>query len=143
MFGTQETPSLLDGKVKLMIHLLSPANRPMQKTQDLQSFWQNTYSEVKKELRGKYKKHYGPNDPYSAIATSKTKKRISQPICLLSVPAQYFNRRYKRSGHLWQDRYQSKFITSGEYLYTLVYYIEYNPVEAGLAQEILPLGCKT
>ena len=76
MFGTKSTPAVLDGKVKLMIHLLSPASRPMQVTQDLESFWENTYDEVKKELRGKYKKHYWPDDPLEAKATSKTKKNM-------------------------------------------------------------------
>ncbi len=76
MFGTKNTPAVLNGKVKLMIHLLSPASRPMQVTQDLKSFWENTYDEVKKELRGKYKKHYWPDDPLEAKATSKTKKRM-------------------------------------------------------------------
>ncbi len=74
MFGTAQTPSILNGKVPLMLHLLSPAKRPMQMTQDLASFWANTYDEVKKELRGKYKKHYWPDDPLEARATSKTKK---------------------------------------------------------------------
>ena len=76
MFGTKSTPTVLNGKVKLMIHLLSPASRPMQMTQDLESFWKNTYEEVKKELRGKYKRHYWPDDPLEAKATSKTKKRM-------------------------------------------------------------------
>ncbi|MGB5506808.1 MAG: ATP-dependent helicase HrpB [Sulfurovum sp.] len=76
MFGTKSTPCVLGGKVKLMIHLLSPASRPMQVTQDLESFWTNTYGEVKKELRGKYKKHYWPDDPLTAVATSKTKKHM-------------------------------------------------------------------
>ena len=76
MFGAKETPSVLGGKVKLMLHLLSPASRPMQVTQDLESFWKNTYDEVKKELRGKYKKHYWPDDPLEAKATSRTKKRM-------------------------------------------------------------------
>ena len=76
MFGTKETPSVLGGKVKLMLHLLSPAHRPMQVTQDLTSFWANTYDEVKKELRGKYKKHYWPDDPLEAQATSRVKKRM-------------------------------------------------------------------
>ena len=76
MFGTKNTPTVLNGKIKLMIHLLSPASRPMQLTQDLESFWENTYDEVKKELRGKYKKHYWPDDPLEAKATSKTKKRM-------------------------------------------------------------------
>jgi len=74
MFGTAQTPSVLNGKVPLMLHLLSPAKRPMQMTLDLSSFWVNTYDEVKKELRGKYKKHYWPDDPLEAEATSKTKK---------------------------------------------------------------------
>jgi len=74
MFGTQTTPTVLKGKMKLMLHLLSPAKRPMQMTQDLESFWNNTYDEVKKELRGKYKKHYWPDDPLEAQATSRTKK---------------------------------------------------------------------
>ena len=76
MFGTTDTPTVLNGKVKLMLHLLSPASRPMQMTQDLKSFWENTYDEVKKELRGKYKRHYWPDDPLEAQATSKTKKRM-------------------------------------------------------------------
>ena len=74
VFGTEQTPSLLNGKVPLMLHLLSPASRPMQMTKDLKSFWENTYEEVKKELRGKYKRHYWPDDPLEAQATSKTKK---------------------------------------------------------------------
>jgi ATP-dependent helicase HrpB len=76
MFGTTETPSVMGGKVKLMLHLLSPAHKPMQITQDLQSFWANTYADVKKDLRGKYKRHYWPDDPLEAKATSKTKKWI-------------------------------------------------------------------
>ncbi|RLA61205.1 MAG: ATP-dependent helicase HrpB [Epsilonproteobacteria bacterium] len=74
MFGTQETPHILNGKVKLMLHLLSPAHKPMQITQDLKSFWANTYADVKKDLRGKYKRHYWPDDPLEAKATSRTKK---------------------------------------------------------------------
>ena len=76
MFGTEHTPSILEGKVPLMLHLLSPASRPMQITKDLKSFWENTYEDVKKELRGKYKKHYWPDNPLEAQATSKTKKRM-------------------------------------------------------------------
>ena len=76
MFGTKATPTVLKGKIKLMIHLLSPASRPMQVTQDLENFWKSTYDEVKKELRGKYKKHYWPDDPLTAQATSKTKKNM-------------------------------------------------------------------
>jgi len=76
MFGTHETPRLLQGKIALTIHLLSPAHRPMQVTKDLKSFWKTTYTDVKKELRGKYKKHYWPDDPLNAQATSKTKKNM-------------------------------------------------------------------
>jgi ATP-dependent helicase HrpB len=76
MFGTQSTPTILNGKVKLMIHLLSPASCPMQITQDLESFWANTYADVKKDLRGKYKRHYWPDDPLTAQATSKTRKNM-------------------------------------------------------------------
>ena len=76
MFGTRKTPELLDGRFPLTLHLLSPAHRPMQVTRDLESFWKTTYAEVKKELRGKYKKHYWPDDPLAAQATSKTKKNM-------------------------------------------------------------------
>ena len=76
MFGTKSTPSILNGKLKLMIHLLSPASRPMQITQDLESFWANTYADVKKDLRGKYKRHYWPDNPLTAVATSRTKKNM-------------------------------------------------------------------
>jgi len=77
VFGLYETPKILNGHYSLMMHLLSPARRPMQVTQDLNSFWQTTYHEVKKELRGKYKRHYWPDDPFTAQATSKTKKQMN------------------------------------------------------------------
>lgn len=76
MFGVKTTPMVFNGKVKLMLHLLSPASRPMQITTDLESFWINSYDEVKKELRGKYKRHYWPDDPLTAQATSKSKKNM-------------------------------------------------------------------
>jgi len=76
VFGLYETPTLLNGLCSLMMHLLSPARRPMQVTKDLNSFWKTTYHEVKKELRGKYKRHYWPDDPFTAQATSKTKKNM-------------------------------------------------------------------
>lgn len=78
VFGLYETPTILNGHCGLMMHLLSPARRPMQVTQDLNSFWQTTYHEVKKELRGKYKRHYWPDDPFTAQATSKTKKQMNR-----------------------------------------------------------------
>ncbi|WP_237063988.1 ATP-dependent helicase HrpB [Microbulbifer zhoushanensis] len=76
LFGLAQTPAILQGRFELMIYLLSPAQRPVQVTRDLASFWQNTYTEVKKELRIRYQKHYWPDDPLSAQATSKTRKRM-------------------------------------------------------------------
>ncbi|MEA3523734.1 MAG: ATP-dependent helicase HrpB [Campylobacterota bacterium] len=76
LFGMLESPLLIGLHVKLSIDLLSPAHRSMQITQDLQSFWENTYHEVRKELRGKYKKHYWPENPFEAKATNKTKKNM-------------------------------------------------------------------
>ena len=65
------------------------------------------------------------------------KENLSTFIRIVSANySQYFNKRYKRSGHLWQDRFQSKYITSEEYLYTLIRYIEYNPLEAALAKKV-------
>ena len=76
MFGLEETPRILNNTIALQIQLLSPAMRPIQITYDLSSFWKNSYAEVRKELRGKYKRHYWPEDPYEAIATKKTKKHM-------------------------------------------------------------------
>ncbi len=78
MFGLGETPSLCGGRVQLMLHLLSPAQRPIQVTQDLRGFWERTYAEVKKELKGRYPKHYWPDDPWSAAATARAKPRRSR-----------------------------------------------------------------
>ncbi|MFT7090306.1 MAG: ATP-dependent helicase HrpB [Sulfitobacter sp.] len=75
MFGCERSPSILDGKVELLIHLLSPAGRPLQVTQDLAGFWQSSYKEVKKEMKGRYPKHPWPDDPTAAVATRHTKKR--------------------------------------------------------------------
>ena len=74
MFGLHETPMILNNTIALQIHLLSPARQPIQITYDLKSFWENSYDEVRKELRGKYKRHYWPENPFDAIATSKTKR---------------------------------------------------------------------
>ncbi len=76
MFGLEKTPTVLKSSIALQIHLLSPAMRSIQITYDLSSFWRNSYSEVRKELRGKYKRHYWPENPYEAIATQKTKKHL-------------------------------------------------------------------
>lgn len=75
IFGMLETPKIGGGKVPLLIHLLSPASRPVQVTKDLKSFWSNGYFEVRKDLRGRYPKHHWPDDPLSATPTRGTKKR--------------------------------------------------------------------
>jgi ATP-dependent helicase HrpB len=76
VFGLHETPKIMSGLIALQIHLLSPAMRPIQITYDLKSFWENSYSEVRSELRGTYKRHYWPENPYEAVATNKTKKHM-------------------------------------------------------------------
>jgi len=78
VFGLMETPRILNNSIALQIHLLSPAMKPIQITYDLKSFWENSYDEVRKELRGKYKRHYWPDDPYDAVATNKTKKNMNR-----------------------------------------------------------------
>lgn len=75
MFGATNTPTVLEGKVPALVHLLSPAGRPIQVTRDLAGFWQTTYHEVKKELKGRYPKHYWPDDPLTAKATSRVRPR--------------------------------------------------------------------
>ena len=74
LFGQQETLCIFDGRIKLQLALLSPARRPLQLTQDLATFWQGAYDDVKKEMRGRYPKHYWPDDPLQAQATKRTKK---------------------------------------------------------------------
>jgi len=75
VFGLLDTPSIGGGKVPLLMHLLSPASRPVQVTRDLRSFWNTGYFEVRKDLRGRYPKHHWPDDPLAAIPTRGTKKR--------------------------------------------------------------------
>jgi len=75
MFGLADTPTVGWGKVPVTLHLLSPARRPMQVTQDLRGFWNGAYHEVKKELKGRYPKHPWPDDPWNAIPTARTKKK--------------------------------------------------------------------
>ncbi|NBC85297.1 MAG: ATP-dependent helicase HrpB [Bacteroidetes bacterium] len=75
MFGQTQTPRVAGGRVPLTIHLLSPAQRPVQITQDLENFWDHTYHEVAKDMRGRYPKHYWPEDPYSATPTSRVRPR--------------------------------------------------------------------
>lgn len=74
LYGMQDTLTLANGELPVLIELLSPAHRPIQKTRDLASFWQGSYKEVQKEMKGRYPKHYWPDDPANALATTKTKK---------------------------------------------------------------------
>lgn len=74
LFGLAESPTIVNGQVKLLFHLLSPARKPLAITNDLSSFWNGPYAEVRKEMRGRYPKHPWPQDPWSAQATARTKR---------------------------------------------------------------------
>ena len=75
LFGLADTPRIAGGRVAVKLHLLSPAQRPVQVTQDLANFWRSTYAEVKKDLKGRYPKHYWPDDPLIAEPTARAKPR--------------------------------------------------------------------
>ncbi|MBT2117503.1 ATP-dependent helicase HrpB [Dyella sp. LX-66] len=75
LFGLADTPRVGNGRVPVTLHLLSPAGRPIQVTQDLKGFWERTYPEVKKELKGRYPRHPWPDDPWSATPTHRAKPR--------------------------------------------------------------------
>jgi ATP-dependent helicase HrpB len=75
LFGLSQTPAVAGGKLPLLLKLLSPAGRPVQITQDLVSFWNRGYHDVKKDLKGRYPKHYWPDDPYTAQATRRARPR--------------------------------------------------------------------
>jgi ATP-dependent helicase HrpB len=75
LFGLAETPRIGPRREPILLSLLAPSGRPVQVTRDLRSFWENTYPEVRKELRGRYPRHPWPDDPWSATPTAKTKKR--------------------------------------------------------------------
>lgn len=75
LFGLAETPTIAAGRVGVLLHLLSPAGRPIQVTQDLKGFWNGSYFEVKKELKGRYPKHPWPDDPWSAVPTRRVKPK--------------------------------------------------------------------
>ncbi|HME40893.1 MAG TPA: ATP-dependent helicase HrpB [Steroidobacteraceae bacterium] len=75
MFGLNQTPSVAGGRLPLLLKLLSPARRPVQITRDLVSFWNRGYHEVKKDLKGRYPKHYWPEDPYTAEPTRRARPR--------------------------------------------------------------------
>ncbi len=76
MFGAKATPAVAKGKVKLLVHLLSPARRPLQITQDLEGFWNGSYADVKKEMKGRYPKHPWPDNPWEMPATRLTNRRL-------------------------------------------------------------------
>lgn len=76
LFGLADTPTVGGGKTPVLLHLLSPAGRPVQVTQNLRSFWDSSYFEVRKDLRGRYPKHPWPDDPWSHEPTKLTKKRL-------------------------------------------------------------------
>jgi ATP-dependent helicase HrpB len=78
MFGLADTPTVAAGRVRLRLHLLSPARRPVQVTSDLKGFWEKVYPEVRKELRGRYPKHPWPEDPSNAVPTALTKKGMER-----------------------------------------------------------------
>ncbi len=75
MFGCTHTPTIVRGTVPVTLHLLSPAGRPVQITRDLKSFWDNTYMDVKKDLKGRYPRHYWPDDPLKAQPTHRAKPK--------------------------------------------------------------------
>ena len=75
VFGLDQSPTVADGRVPITLELLSPAHRPVQITSDLAGFWETSYTEVRKEMRGRYPKHHWPEDPMSATATNRTKRR--------------------------------------------------------------------
>ena len=76
MFGQAKSPSICNGEIILLVHLLSPAGRPMQVTSDIASFWQNGYKSIVGELKGRYPKHFWPDDPANSLPTRKTKSKI-------------------------------------------------------------------
>ncbi|MEK0317137.1 ATP-dependent helicase HrpB [Cohnella sp. 56] len=76
LFGMPASPRVAGAKVPLTLHLLSPAQRPVQVTRDLASFWREAYFEVRKDLKGRYPKHYWPDDPLQAQATSRARPRV-------------------------------------------------------------------
>lgn len=75
LFGLTATPAVADGRVPVVVHLLTPAGRPAAVTADLASFWRNAYPQVRAELRGRYPKHPWPEDPLTAVPTARTNPR--------------------------------------------------------------------
>ena len=77
MFGESGSPTIAQGRKRLVLELLSPAQRPLQVTTDLAAFWQGSYKEVQKEMKGRYPKHVWPDDPANHVATTKTKRQLN------------------------------------------------------------------
>ena len=77
VFGLADTPRIAAGRVRVLLHLLAPNYRPQQVTDDLASFWANTYAQVRKELRARYPRHAWPEDPWSAEPERRPQKRKS------------------------------------------------------------------
>lgn len=77
MFGCRDTPRILAGRIPVTLHLLSPAHRPLQVTRDLAGFWQGSYRDVQKEMKGRYPRHPWPDDPANAEPTRRAKPRGS------------------------------------------------------------------
>ncbi len=75
LFGLSEHPTVADGRIPLTLHLLSPAHRPIQITRDLPGFWRGSWAAVRSDLRGRYPRHFWPDDPASAAPTSRAKPR--------------------------------------------------------------------
>ncbi len=75
MFGCAETPRVLNGRIPVLLHLLSPAHRPLQVTRDLAGFWRTSYKDVQKEMKGRYPRHPWPDDPMEAEPTRRAKPR--------------------------------------------------------------------
>lgn len=76
MYGQMSSPAVLQSQLNITVELLSPSRQPLQVTQNLASFWQNAWQDVRKEMRGRYPKHYWPEDPAQAMPTTKTKKAM-------------------------------------------------------------------
>ena len=78
MFGSYEGPTVLHGACPITLELLSPAGRPLQRTKDLAGFWDGSYADVRREMRGRYPKHPWPENPRTAVATASTKRRLER-----------------------------------------------------------------
>ncbi|HUB96195.1 MAG TPA: ATP-dependent helicase HrpB [Stellaceae bacterium] len=76
MFGARSSPAIADGEVPLLLHLLSPAGRPLQLTRDLDSFWRQSYPEVRREMRGRYPRHPWPENPLDAVPTRRANPKV-------------------------------------------------------------------